>query len=134
MGENSNMGIERRKDVRYQTIAKAKIEGMNEGETLLKDISITGCNVECTAYADIEPNTRYKLEIIPENAARIGIFDLTVESRWIRAGGYSCEIGFSIVESPKGKQFERYVDYLSWRYSQGNSLTGSGAPDNPAEE
>jgi hypothetical protein len=66
---------------------------------------------------DIMPDTHYKLEIIPESAAGIGVFELSVESKWIRSGGYSCEIGFSILESPKGKLFQRYVDYLSWRNS-----------------
>jgi hypothetical protein len=40
-----------------------------------------------------------------------------VEARWVRGGDYSCEVGFSITASPKGKAFQRYVDYLSWRSS-----------------
>ena len=117
-----------RKNIRYQTLAKAKIEGVSEGETLLKDLSVTGCCVESTSYSEIKFNTLYKLEIIPESAAEIGTFHLVAESKWIRTGGYSGEIGFTIVESPKGKQFQRYVDYLSWRYSQGSSMTGSSVP------
>jgi hypothetical protein len=42
-----------------------------------------------------------------------------VESKWIHAAGYSCEIGFSILESPKGRSFQHYVDYLSWRSAMG---------------
>jgi hypothetical protein len=114
---------EKRKNVRYQTVAKARIKGAGTGEILVKNISITGCCVECTTYTDIKLNNKYKLEVQPENAAHIGKFEFMVYSRWIRTGDYACEIGFTIVESPKGKSFERYVVYLSWRYSQGNSMT-----------
>ena len=127
--------IEQRKFFRYKTLAKARIiGGVDKGETLLKDISITGCLVECTNYAGIETSKQYNLEIIPESAARVRAFEILAEARWMRTEAYSCEIGFAIVRSPKGKLFERYVDYLSWRYSQGNSMTGSGASDTPAEK
>ena len=113
--------FEQRKNVRYQTLAKVRIEKASEGETLLKDISVTGCRVECTAYSDIKPGTQYKLEIIPESNAKIDGFHLLVKTQWIRNADYSCEIGFTIIESPKGKEFQRYVDYLSWRNSHGGS-------------
>jgi hypothetical protein len=35
----------------------------------------------------------------------------------MRAQGYSCDVGFQILESPKGKEFQRFVDYLAWRSS-----------------
>ena len=120
---------ELRRNSRFQSIAKVKIEGIEQGETLLKDISITGCRVECTAYAEMKLNTRYNVSIIPEKAAEIGEFTMMVESRWIRTGSYFCEIGFSIVESPKKKHFQRYVDYLSWRNSQGKSMFGGDASE-----
>ena len=128
MGQNICMN-EQRKFFRYKTLAKARIVEVSEGEALLKDISITGCLVECTSYAGIETNKQYNLEVKPETAAKIGTFELLVETKWMRAEAYSCEIGFAIVKSPKGKLFQRYVDYLSWRYSQGNSMTGSGISD-----
>ena len=120
MGENIIM-IEMRKNARYQSLAGAKIEGVSEGDTLLKDISVTGCKVECTTYVEIKLNMQYKMEVIPESAAKIGGFDLLVESRWIHSAGYSSEIGFAIIESPKKKLFQRYVDYLSWRASKGTT-------------
>jgi hypothetical protein len=110
--------FQQRKDLRYRTLAKAQMAGIFEGDALLRDISITGCCIECTMQVDISPNFQYKLEIIPENAAKIGKFELLVESRWVRHGKYACEVGFSIVESPKGKLFDRYVDYLAWRSSE----------------
>jgi hypothetical protein len=66
-------------------------------------------------YIDIKPETEYKVEIIPEAQAQIGSFELVVSSRWIKTSAYSCEIGFAVIASPKGKLFQRYVDYISWR-------------------
>ena len=106
---------ELRKNKRYQTIAKAKIKGIDYGETVLKDLSITGCCLESTVQLDIKPGTKHKIEIIPENAANIRKFELTAEAVWIHGGSYSMELGFIILESPKGKLFQRYVDYLAWR-------------------
>jgi hypothetical protein len=91
------------------------MEGVFEGDALLKDLSVTGCCIECTMVVDIKPDMVYKIEILPEAASNIGSFELKAEARWIRAGGYSCEAGFLIVASPKGKLFQRYVDYLVWR-------------------
>ncbi|GHV86927.1 hypothetical protein AGMMS50255_2230 [Spirochaetia bacterium] len=106
---------ENRKNIRYRALARVRIHGILGEESLLKDLSVTGCCVECTSLADIQPNTQYKLEIIPEAAAKIGKFDLVVKSIWVRSGADSGEIGFVIATSPKGKLFQRYVDYLSWR-------------------
>ena len=106
--------IESRRSPRYRTLALARISGVLEGENLVKNISITGCCVECTAYAEIKPHKQYKLEIVPESVSGIDNFILPVECQWIRGGDYSTEIGFNIVSSPKGKLFQRYVDYLAY--------------------
>jgi hypothetical protein len=107
--------FENRKNVRYPTLARAVISEIVDGEALLKDLSITGCRVEYTMFVDVKPNVHYRVQILPDSAARIDSFDLLVESRWVRADGYSCEIGFVITASPKGREFQRYVDYLTWR-------------------
>jgi hypothetical protein len=109
--------FQERKNIRYRTLAKARIKGIFEGDAILKDLSITGCCIECTMHVDISPNVQYSLEVIPEKIAKIGKFDLKVESRWKKSGEYSCEIGFNVIASPKGRLFERYVDYLAWRSS-----------------
>ena len=132
MGENICM-MEMRKNVRYRSVAKARINEVTEGETLLKDISITGCRVECTSYAEIGLHSQYKIEIIPEDPAKIGAFEILAEASWIRTEGYSGEIGFFIVESPKRRQFERYVDYLAWRYSKSSGTAGPAAPVNSGQ-
>ncbi|MDR2486028.1 MAG: PilZ domain-containing protein [Treponema sp.] len=108
---------EKRQHIRYLTKAQAGIPGIFESGGLLKDISITGCCIECTRQVNIQPNNQYTIQVSPEPNANIGKFDLLAESRWIRPKGDSYEMGFMIVESPKGKQFQRYVDYLAWRAS-----------------
>ena len=111
-----------RKNKRYHSIAKARIDKIDYGEFLLKDISITGCRLESTVTIDAKPGTEYLIEIIPEKPSNIGNFELVTKSVWIQSGGYSTEIGFNIIKSPKGKLFERYVDYLVWRSSGKNQL------------
>jgi hypothetical protein len=115
------MGGDNRKDLRYQTLARARIDKVTEADVLLKDLSITGCCIESTVYIAINHGYQYKIEVLPETAAQIGSFELLVEPKWIRASGYSCEAGFSILESPKGRLFQRYVDYLNWRSSMGQN-------------
>ncbi|MDR2376242.1 MAG: PilZ domain-containing protein [Treponema sp.] len=104
-----------RSHIRYRTYAKVKFRGILEQESILKDISITGCRVECTSLADIHVDFPYTLEVIPEVSSRIGHFDLEVKAVWISMAGYSGDVGFIITASPKGKLFQRYVDYLSWK-------------------
>jgi hypothetical protein len=107
--------IEKRKQIRYTTQARARISAGLAGDVLVKDISVTGCGIESTVFMDIKLHHQYKIEILPEPTAKIGPFELVVEALWVRTSGYSFEAGFTIVESPKGKHFQRYVDYLSWR-------------------
>jgi hypothetical protein len=107
--------LEKRKQPRYVSLARVRIPQAGNTDILLKDISITGCGIESTMMLDLILNNPYKMEILPEAASEIGRFELVVEPSWIRAAGYSFEAGFVIVESPKGRQFQRYVDYLSWR-------------------
>jgi hypothetical protein len=109
---------ENRKNRRYPSIAKVRIPGAFTGEALLKDISITGCRIECTMHVDIGENSQHSITVCPESDAGIGGFDLLAECRWIHSGGYSCDIGFDIKKSPGKKDFERYVDYLSWRHNK----------------
>jgi hypothetical protein len=117
----------KRKAPRYSTLAHARIPGLFQGEALLKNLSITGCCIEHTEFVDIEPGAAYTIEIFPEKAAKVGRFDLTVESRWVRTESYTCELGFLVTASPKGKLFQRYVDYLSWRSESEHA--GGGAAE-----
>lgn len=106
--------IENRKSPRYASIARAQVRGLDIGEAVLRDLSITGCRLEFSAALALAEGSRYRLNIQPEAAACIEGFDLEVESRWSHTGYDSFEVGFSVLASPKGKAFQRYVDYLSW--------------------
>jgi hypothetical protein len=106
---------ENRKNHRYPSIARAKIPGAFTGDALLKDLSITGCRIECTVHVDVQENSTYTIKVYPEKEARVGAFELVTECKWLRPGGYSCDIGFAVKESPRKKDFEKYGDYLSWR-------------------
>jgi hypothetical protein len=108
-------GAEYRSHARYRSFAGVKFQGLGGKGSLLKNISIIGCCVECTSLADIQLDNQYVLEVIPEEASKIGYFELAVKAVWIRPSGYSGDVGFVITASPKGKLFQRYVDYLSWR-------------------
>jgi len=109
--------LDLRKNPRYPTRAKANIHGIFRGENILKDLSITGCCVECASMAILETGVHYKMTIEPERASHIGSFELLVEKKWVNSDNNLIEIGFFIVASPKGKQFQYYMDYLAYRNS-----------------
>jgi hypothetical protein len=123
-------GAEGRSHVRYRSLARVRFQGRSGQlgkENLLKNISILGCCVECTSLADIHIDVPYVLEVMPEPIAGIGHFTLDVKAVWIRPAGYSGDAGFVITASPKGKLFQRYVDYLSWRDAGQRQNTDSPA-------
>jgi len=128
--EKHKMG-EQRKNSRFLTIARAVIKELGKEEFQLKDLSITGCRIEYPSNIEILLNTRFSIKIIPEKEAKINPFLITAESKWVGVNGNLYEAGFMIIESPKGKQFQNYVDYLSWRYSQGKSMTSEDISEPP---
>ena len=129
---NGKTRPEKRRDTRFLTIAKVAIKELGKEEFQLKDLSITGCRLEYPIDTEITLDKRFSLEIIPEKEAKIKPFLIIAESKWIRVSSNSCEAGFMITESPKGKQFQSYVDYLSWRYSQGKSMTSEDISEPPS--
>jgi hypothetical protein len=110
-----NKMFEKRKNERFNTHARVRMPKVFQGDALLKDLSVTGCRIESTVFADIELHSLHTIEIIPEAASNIDPFYITAEARWIRMGEYSFEAGFLISSSPTGKHFQQYVDYLGWR-------------------
>ncbi|MDR0910592.1 MAG: PilZ domain-containing protein [Spirochaetaceae bacterium] len=105
----------KRQGPRYQTDAGAKIIGVMENYGSLRDIDILGCKVESTMMLDIQQGKDYQIEIQPETASKIGNFVITGEVRWVHTNDYSFEIGFILLASPTGRDFKRYVDYLSYK-------------------
>jgi len=109
---------ELRNSPRYATTCHAHIDNVLEGDVKLKNLSITGCCLECSDNFDnLKPSEKHTIDIEPERASHIDDFSLEVECRWIRKKSHVCEIGFQIVGSPKGKSFQSYVDYLTYHSS-----------------
>jgi hypothetical protein len=104
-----------RKSKRLPSQACAYIENVTTGDALLKDISVTGCRLEHTAKIDGLAGQQYTITIKPEAASNIGTFEVLAVLRWINTENCSYEAGFQILESPHGKFFSRYVDYLDYR-------------------
>jgi hypothetical protein len=105
---------EQRKHTRYKTTALARVPALFDGDSLLKDISITGCCIEYTMEVEAHPNVAYTVMIEPEAGSGIEPFELKAQYRWSCSGSDTYTLGFLIVESPRGKAFQRYVDYLAY--------------------
>ncbi|MDR0556545.1 MAG: PilZ domain-containing protein [Treponema sp.] len=109
--------FEQRKNIRYRTIARARLPGVSEEDALLKDFNITGCKIETTVHIELTRGAVYTIEVLPEAISKISKFEVHGEARWIKTNGDSYEAGFMITASPGKKEFQRYVDYLAWRSS-----------------
>ncbi|MDR1073219.1 MAG: PilZ domain-containing protein [Treponema sp.] len=109
--------FEQRKNIRYRTIARARLPGVFEEDALLKDLNITGCKIETTVCIELTEGAIYTIEVTPEAISKISKFEVHGEARWIKTNGDSYEVGFMIAASPAKKEFQRYVDYLAWRSS-----------------
>jgi hypothetical protein len=84
-------------------------------DAALKNLSITGCCLECNEGSDsLKPQQVYKIDIEPEKVAHIAEFELEAECKWVHKKDNVYEVGFQIVAFPKGKGFQSYVDYLAY--------------------
>lgn len=106
--------LDLRRNVRYTSLARARLEGDHAGEAFLRDLSVTGCRLEFTTRVPVGSESLCRITVYPERQADVELFDLEVRPQWSRAGYDTYEIGFLIENSPKGRSFQRYVDYLSW--------------------
>lgn len=109
--------VENRKNPRYKSCAHVRIPGFSGGENILKDISITGCCMECAGSVDLQDGAQYEIEILPEKASDIGEFELMVERKWVQTSDHVTQVGFAILASPRGSKFQNYVDYLAYRHN-----------------
>ncbi len=110
-----NAMIDLRKYPRYTSLAQARLSGEDVGEAVLKDMSVTGCRLEFSAPIAPLVGDRFRLLVIPELRSEVEPFELMVETRWNRVAVDAYEVGFAIIASPKGKAFQRYLDYLVYR-------------------
>jgi hypothetical protein len=107
--------FESRNQIRFSSLAKTRVDGFVGGEALLKDISVTGCRLEFSSAVAFNMTEKYRLIVLPEREAQIEEFELEAQPRWSMVQEDCFDIGFSILSSPKGRTFQRYVDYLAWR-------------------
>jgi hypothetical protein len=111
--------LENRKSARFNAKGWARVEGVQKVEISEKNISVTGCCLESAVSPEkFKINENYKLSIKPERASRAGAFDIEVKCMWVRKESSFCEFGFHIIASPSGKQFQNYVNYLSYRSNE----------------
>jgi len=110
---------EKRISPRYQTIGHARIPSVLKDDFFIRNISITGCCLECLGNVSLpKPSDIFKVEIKPEIAARIGKFEFEAECKWVRHAEDKSEIGLTVTVSPRGKFFQNYVDYIDYYKSK----------------
>ena len=112
-----------RENRRYSSIARVKSPRLFTEDAFLKDISVTGCCIECATQVDVKTDTEYTITVHPEKESKVHNFDLLVECKWTHFDSSSCSIGFAVKLSPKKGDFLKYVDYLSWRHRNENAPT-----------
>ena len=83
-----------------------------EAEASLRDLSEHGLSIKCENYINVEPNSSYVVAVIPEEEAKIGKFQLEIESKWVKLNKLQMESGFSVVVSFGEKEFKDYLEYL----------------------
>ncbi len=105
---------EKRKFPRYASFAQALIKGFL-GEAVVQDLSITGIRLEFSVAIALPLEEKYVILIYPETSAQISSFEILAQPIWNRVNDNSFEVGFKIIESPKGKQFFNYIEYLAWK-------------------
>jgi hypothetical protein len=106
---------DKRIEPRYHSLGHAHLPGTLKDDLFIKNISITGCCLECPGNVSLpNPDEKCKVEIKPENAARIGKFEFEAECKWVRHTENKSEMGLTVTVSPQGKAFQNYVDYISY--------------------
>jgi len=104
-----------RKNSRFLSNAVVYVEDKNKNELKanLRDVSIKGLSIESDEFIDIEPNSHYKIEIVPEDNTKNYKILLEVQSRWVKLVKTKMESGFS-VKAPSGKtEYKEFIENLA---------------------
>jgi hypothetical protein len=107
------MSMERRKHPRFISHAQAVFEESGDRGNLA-DISVTGCLVELVPPFALRDRESRALKVYPEKDSGVSPFSLGTRVVWINEVHGVCYAGLFIEESPKGDEFQNYVDYLSY--------------------
>jgi hypothetical protein len=104
-------GVEKRRAVRYTSLAGIRINGF-EGHAVLRDMSSGGFRMASKTFVAIMPKEQYTMQIIPEETSGVVPFEMEVEVRWTRSAEFLFAAGFAIIKPSKDTNLQRYVDYL----------------------
>jgi len=105
---------ENRINPRYKTLGKARIPGIIEKDLDLINISITGICLKCGEGIDkLKIGGKYTVIVKSKSFFKTYDFEVKTECKWLRARKPVSEIGLSITASPKGRNFQTYVDFIT---------------------
>jgi hypothetical protein len=105
-----------RKDPRYHAKGQVFIAEVPNTEAVIHNLSAGGLCITSSQFIDIIPNTKYQIDVVPEEESNLDKFTIDAESRWIRTKTQHSESGFVIVIPPgkSGKDlFDKYLEYLA---------------------
>jgi len=100
-------------------------------EASLRDLSEHGLSIKSENYLSVEPNTSYVVAVVPEKEAKVGKFQLKIESKWIKLNKLQMESGFSVLVTFGEKEFKDYLEYLNQKGKVAPSPETSAKSDNP---
>jgi hypothetical protein len=96
---------------RYDCVVRVGLNGF-EGEAVLKNISAGGFLMESRTYAAITVGDHYTMQIKPDAASGLKLFELEVEVRWIQSAETRFSAGFLVMRHPADKSFDTYLEYV----------------------
>ncbi len=106
------MESEKRKDPRFDDIARVDIPELSIFPGILVDISQLGCKVRFSVALEPDMDSDYELKITPAGKNSSEGFILIVHPMWKNIESGSSEIGFRILRSPGTRQLVQHVRNL----------------------
>ncbi len=106
------MDSEKRKDPRFDDIARVDIPELCVFAGILVDISQLGCKVRFSAEIEPDMESDYELKITPAGKNSSESFLLIGHPMWKSIDSGSSEIGFRILRSPGTRKLEQHVKNL----------------------
>jgi hypothetical protein len=104
-----------RNELRFLANASVYIVNKKDGkqiEATLRDMSEHGLSIKSEQFLEIEPNSSYVIDIVPEKETNLEKFRLEIESRWVKINRTQMESGFSVVIPSDQKEFSDYLEYI----------------------
>lgn len=106
------MDSEKRRDPRFEDVARVDIPDLCIFPGVLIDISQLGCKVRFSAELEPDMESDYELKITPAGKNSSEGFVLIVHPMWKSIDSGSSEIGFRILRSPGTRQLVQHVKNL----------------------